>query len=494
MILLSRKGSISEAWNDQPLKEGNIHISAPHIYSSILEALELTPNSLTSFLNIGSGTGYLSCLVANILGRKSLNFGVEIHDEVVEHCHSSIKNWKKHKQDLASNKNKTCSSTALLSENNSIPHIEIFHGNGLQMEGHSGEALVGFDRIYAGAAVESKDISKIKNLLSPGGILVAPVDDELVKIVRLGSISRDKLNKKPDRNEFTQQTISGVRFAPFLQHPMIRTLIPSRVWNPVSHSLYPDSFQQATMTLLLCSNSEAYQPPRPTIPENYYNLAATLPKEVWMIILSFTNRKWFQSEVSEVQLLKKRLMEEQSLTEKAQNACLKAEERANIVEGEKDVYHLLARRWQSHLRAVLQQYGQEDQGSTIALHSLLNGSETLLERLEQPNGNTEIEEDFNTASIRVQHRDMYVLPFDAAMEDTVLDDDVSSNNSDEEFEIDSFHSEDNSSFSSNIDSITMDESISEVDMIDNNSSLSGKAINISLRPQTRSVSIRNQNL
>lgn len=154
--------------------------------------------------------------------------GVEIHDEVVEHCHSSIKNWKKHKQDLASNKNKTCSSTALLSENNSIPHIEIFHGNGLQMEGHSGEALVGFDRIYAGAAVESKDISKIKNLLSPGGILVAPVDDELVKIVRLGSISRDKLNKKPDRNEFTQQTISGVRFAPFLQHPMIRTLIPSR--------------------------------------------------------------------------------------------------------------------------------------------------------------------------------------------------------------------------------------------------------------------------
>lgn len=202
----------------------------------------------------------------------------------------------------------------------------------------------------------------------------------------------------------------------------------------------------------------------------------------------------FQSEVSEVQLLKKRLMEEQSLTEKAQNACLKAEERANIVEGEKDVYHLLARRWQSHLRAVLQQYGQEDQGSTIALHSLLNGSETLLERLEQPNGNTEIEEDFNTASIRVQHRDMYVLPFDAAMEDTVLDDDVSSNNSDEEFEIDSFHSEDNSSFSSNIDSITMDESISEVDMIDNNSSLSGKAINISLRPQTRSVSIRNQNL
>lgn len=60
---------------DQPLKDGHLHISAPHIYGSAMEALELPPNSSTSFLNIGSGTGYLSCIVAEVLGAKSINFG-----------------------------------------------------------------------------------------------------------------------------------------------------------------------------------------------------------------------------------------------------------------------------------------------------------------------------------------------------------------------------------------------------------------------------------
>ena len=69
------KGNEEYAYSDQPLREGNIHISAPHIYCSALEVLELQPESSLSFLNIGSGTGYLSCIVAEILGPKSLNFG-----------------------------------------------------------------------------------------------------------------------------------------------------------------------------------------------------------------------------------------------------------------------------------------------------------------------------------------------------------------------------------------------------------------------------------
>lgn len=52
-----------------------MHISAPHIYGSAIEALDLVPNSCTSFLNIGSGTGYVSAIVAGILGPNSLNYG-----------------------------------------------------------------------------------------------------------------------------------------------------------------------------------------------------------------------------------------------------------------------------------------------------------------------------------------------------------------------------------------------------------------------------------
>lgn len=45
------------------------------MYGSVLEALELKSNSSLSFLNVGSGTGYLSCIVATILGPHSNNYG-----------------------------------------------------------------------------------------------------------------------------------------------------------------------------------------------------------------------------------------------------------------------------------------------------------------------------------------------------------------------------------------------------------------------------------
>lgn len=59
---------------DQPLKDENIHISAPHIYGAVMEALELPKDSSLSFLNAGSGTGYLTCIAASILGPKSRHY------------------------------------------------------------------------------------------------------------------------------------------------------------------------------------------------------------------------------------------------------------------------------------------------------------------------------------------------------------------------------------------------------------------------------------
>ena len=73
------------AHSDQPLKEGLIHISAPHIYGSAIEALDLVPNSSISFLNIGSGTGYISSIAAHVLGPDSLNYGTEINAALFLH-------------------------------------------------------------------------------------------------------------------------------------------------------------------------------------------------------------------------------------------------------------------------------------------------------------------------------------------------------------------------------------------------------------------------
>lgn len=73
-LLVLWQDNLHVAHSDLPLREGSVHISAPHMYGSILEALELRQNSPLSFLNAGSGTGYLSCIVATILRSPSSHY------------------------------------------------------------------------------------------------------------------------------------------------------------------------------------------------------------------------------------------------------------------------------------------------------------------------------------------------------------------------------------------------------------------------------------
>lgn len=152
------------AYKDLAWKNGNIHLSAPCIYSEVMEAIELEPGM--SFLNLGSGTGYLSTLAGLILGGNGTNHGVELFQDVIEYAHKRLESFIK-----------------------TVPSFDDFEfcepqfvcGNCLLLP--SGYA---YDRVYCGAACPSEHENYMKNLLKVGGILVMPLEDQLLQIKRTG--------------------------------------------------------------------------------------------------------------------------------------------------------------------------------------------------------------------------------------------------------------------------------------------------------------------
>jgi hypothetical protein len=212
------------------------------------------------------------------------------------------------------------------------------------------------------------------------------VDDELVKVVRVGkglggaSESRSRIPRSfrgqppPLSDEFYQQIVSGVRFTPLVKYPAIPVMIPSQVWSPAAHSHYPDSFRKASNALVMCSLAPVAQPP-PEKMQQRVNVAPMLPQSMWAEILSYTHRDWFEQARSDEEFLRRRLREEQATAKQAQEARLDAETRLHLAERERDVYRLLALRWQSRLRILTNEQGDhsaDDAEAFVAAEDVAN--------------------------------------------------------------------------------------------------------------------------
>ncbi|XP_076840830.1 LOW QUALITY PROTEIN: protein-L-isoaspartate O-methyltransferase domain-containing protein 2 [Brachyhypopomus gauderio] len=172
------------AYKDLAWRHGNLHLSAPCIYSEVMEALDLQPG--LSFLNLGSGTGYLSTMVGLILGSLGVNHGVELHTDVVEYAYQKLDYFIKTSDSF--DKFEFCEPSFVV-------------GNCLEIPPDSRQ----YDRVYCGAGVQKEYENYMKNLLKVGGILVLPLEDKLTKITRTG------------QNTWETKKIIAVTFAPLVQ-------------------------------------------------------------------------------------------------------------------------------------------------------------------------------------------------------------------------------------------------------------------------------------
>ena len=168
---------LSQAYMDEPFLSGKFHLSAPHLYAQVLEALDLKPGQ--RFLNLGSGTGYLSHVVAAIVTSRGACHGVEQHASLVE---------------FASGR---CAAVEALRELNWLTFV---HGDAFGVELADDDDA--YDRIYIGGGVSAPAVERFRELLKPdGGVLVVPRGEELVRIER---VSED---------HYRQASLAQVRFA-----------------------------------------------------------------------------------------------------------------------------------------------------------------------------------------------------------------------------------------------------------------------------------------
>ncbi|XP_032897245.1 protein-L-isoaspartate O-methyltransferase domain-containing protein 2 [Amblyraja radiata] len=172
------------AYKDLAWKNGNIHLSAPCIYSEVMEALDLQPG--LAFLNLGSGTGYLSTMVGLILGPFGVNHGIELHVDVVEYANQKLENFIKTSDSF--DKFEFCEPSFVV-------------GNCLEIASDSRQ----YDRVYCGAGVQKDHEEYMRNLIKVGGILVMPLEEKLTKIMRTGL------------NTWETEKILAVSFAPLIQ-------------------------------------------------------------------------------------------------------------------------------------------------------------------------------------------------------------------------------------------------------------------------------------
>ncbi|KER28853.1 hypothetical protein T265_04394 [Opisthorchis viverrini] len=307
----------SRAYMDLAWRSGSLHLSAPSIYISALNNLDLAPGQ--HFLNIGSGSCYLSTIVGLILGYKGINHGIELNENNVafskqrlttflassdapcerDFCvphflHGNIFNLVVPPSVRNGSNNRTAAPQDSGEDSDSdAPEDEDMHlsvnedpdavqnmevnpnetapvgsqvgerqasetdGHGTRPSGRLRTAVLKidpppvvslakadspstngvkqwptYDRIYVGGGIRSRaQLQALLRFLKIGGIMVAPVQDELLKITR---ISEDRISRID---------LLSVSFASLVVPPA----------NSEAHPIEPPPLEEVPSLLRLCA-------------------------------------------------------------------------------------------------------------------------------------------------------------------------------------------------------------------------------------------------
>lgn len=336
------------------------------MYATILDELELA-NGL-SFLNIGSGSGYLSCLAACLLGDCGLSHGIEILEDNVAHSTKCCETWFRNIVRCREGGDVT---VPIVSKEG----VAFVHGNCFHIDLIRSASTCKYDRIYIGAGCPEARKEFFFSLLSDDGILVAPIQESssLVKI------------RRRHRHIFTETKVSSVIYAPLIEPDVeipwlspsaysfgsagsqsgsasasvasslvnlsflrsaengaffsgevggrrdsSRTMqqglstrstslvnLPPVCWAPIPsrHLQFPATFKGAVLMLLFASRQPLSNRQSSKQPSGGSACACgVLPQHIWTsLIIPFCSRDWFVAEVSERELILGELAVERSL-------------------------------------------------------------------------------------------------------------------------------------------------------------------------------------
>lgn len=328
------------------------------MYATVLDKLDLHLGQ--AFLNIGSGSGYLSCLASCLLGDRGLSHGIEISKTTYDFGKEACKQWferiLKRREDGEEN----------------LPDISkegvtLMHGNCFDIDVPAATTSCKYDRIYIGAGCPEEHKEYFFSLLSDNGIIVVPIDEQgkllsirrvcgsVYSITQLADVHFAPLQAIPDSTDPAHRSV---------KRPLIK--LPPLLWAPTRsrHMQFPKSFRDAANLLILAnrfSNSKI------TL-DGTRCLCPLLHTHIWIYVLSFATRDWFVPVPSPMVLLQSELIAERSMRISAEKALCQAEAARKTVEREKRAVE----RERDLLRVLVNQIRQSSQSYQQGPGLLLN--------------------------------------------------------------------------------------------------------------------------